>query len=62
MNHEEINAAVRLSLLMGDTRSERHGCYANRKPLFVSPPPIPPALPLHTFALPVVRENPRPPL
>jgi hypothetical protein len=63
MNHEQINAAIRLSLLMGDTRSERHGCYPLRKPRFVSPPPLPdlpPVLPLHVYALPVVRENPRP--
>jgi hypothetical protein len=66
VNHEETKAAIRLSLLMGDTRSERHGCYANRRPL-AAPLPLPeipllPVPPLHVYGLPVVRENQRPPL
>jgi hypothetical protein len=64
MNRDEMNAAIRLSLFMADTSSERHNCYPLRKPRFVSPPPpdpLPVRLP-HVFGLPVVRENPRPPL
>jgi hypothetical protein len=64
VNHDETKAAIHLSLLMGDTKSERHGCYPLRKPRFVSPPPpdpLPVRLP-HVFGLPVVRENVRPPL
>jgi hypothetical protein len=65
MNHDETKAAIHLSLLMGDTKSERHGCYPLRKPRSTTPPPEIPPLPTrlpHVFGLPVVRENPRPPL
>lgn len=59
MTHDEINAAVRLSLLMGDTRAERHGTYARRKPRHVSPIPAPlPVLPpAHVYRLPRVAER-----
>jgi hypothetical protein len=45
----EVNA-VRASLLLAPTRSERHGVYPNRT-LPVLPGP-------HTFAMPVVHELP----
>jgi hypothetical protein len=59
-------AAIARRFGLSDTtvRKVRQGDHPLRKPRFVSPPPpdpLPTRLP-HVFGLPVVRENPRPPL
>jgi hypothetical protein len=43
VNRKDTNDAIRLSLLMGETRAERHGVYARRK---VAPTPVVPLRPL----------------
>lgn len=61
MTHAETVAAIHLSLLLGDTRSERHGVYRVRRPrvapvlLALSVLPVP----AHVFTVPDVHENER---
>jgi reverse gyrase len=68
MTHAETNEAVRLSILLGDTRAERHGTYPLRaiarenlrtNTLHVEVIPVP-----HAFALGVAHErvSPRRPM
>lgn len=47
--HAREVAAVRASLLLPDTRAERHGVYPHRRPKGIIPGP-------HMFAFPVVHE------
>lgn len=59
-DHVREVAAVRASLLLPDTRAERHGVYARRRPRGVLPGPhtfLEPPAPSHVFVFPVVTER-----
>lgn len=59
-DHVREVAAVRASLLLPDTRAERHGVYPHRRPKGVLPGPhtfLEPPAPARVFVFPIVTER-----